>query len=69
MIETLTLYISGMVCGGCASNVEKALLALDGVAEAEVSHVEGRAEVSYDPAKVQPAAIKAAIEVIGYAVR
>jgi copper chaperone len=68
-METVTLYISGMVCGGCSGTVQKALLTLQGVAKAEVSHVEGTAEVAYDPAKVQPAQIKATIEATGYAVR
>ena len=38
--------ISGMTCGGCASNVEKALLALEGVTAAEVDHVKGEAVVN-----------------------
>lgn len=67
-METITLHIFGMVCGGCASTVEKALLALDGVASAEVSHTESQAEVVYDVAKVQPAAMRAAVEAAGYKV-
>jgi copper chaperone CopZ len=68
-VETLTLYISGMVCGGCSGTVQKTLLALQGVTRADVSHVEGTAEVAYDPARVQPAQIKATIEATGYSVR
>lgn len=68
-MEKLTLYITGMACGGCASNVSNALRALDGVLEADVSHVEGTAEVGFDPAKVQPAQLKAAIEAAGYQAR
>jgi copper chaperone CopZ len=68
-METITLYISGMACGGCATNVANALQALDGVIEADVSHAEGTANVSFDPARVQPSQLKAAIEAAGYQVR
>ena len=64
-----TLHVSGMVCGGCSGTVQKALLTLQGVTRADVSHIEGTAEVTYDPDKVQPARIKAVIEATGYAVR
>lgn len=65
-MEKVTLYITGMACGGCAASIAKALRAIDGVIEAEVSHSEGTAEVSFDPAKAQPAQLKAAIEAAGY---
>ena len=68
-METISFTISGMVCGGCANTVKQALLALDGVAQAEVSHVEGRAEVVYDAAKISPAALEAAIAASGYSIK
>ena len=68
-MQSIRLNISGMVCGGCSGTVQKALLALQGVTRADVSHIEGAAEVAYDPARVQPAQIKAVIEATGYAVR
>lgn len=65
-METRTLPVSGMACGGCASNVRQALMALDGVAEAEVSHAGGSAEITFDPAKVTVAQMAAAIQAAGY---
>ena len=41
-----TLKIEGMMCGHCEMHVKKALEALDGVKEAEVSHKTGTAVVS-----------------------
>ncbi|MCX7627875.1 MAG: cation transporter [Methylophilaceae bacterium] len=67
-METTTLYVSGMACGGCAHAVRQALLALDGVVEAKVSHVEATAEVRYDPSRVGIPQLKAAIEQAGYSV-
>ncbi len=67
-MERITLNVTGMACGGCSHTVTQALLALDGVAEAAVSHVEGNAVVSYDPARVTPEQITAAIVAAGYQV-
>ncbi|MEO8419163.1 MAG: heavy-metal-associated domain-containing protein [Methylophilaceae bacterium] len=67
-MHTITLFISDMTCGGCANAVTKVLLALPGVVKAEVSHVEAKAEVSYDPGQVTPEQLKAAIANAGYGV-
>lgn len=65
-MEKTILKINSMVCGGCAATVQKALLAVEGVAEAHVSHAENRAEVSFDSAKTQPSALLAAVQAAGY---
>jgi copper chaperone len=63
-MENLTLHIEGMSCGHCLNAVSKALGSLDGV---EVESVKiGRAEVRYDPSKIHPNAIAAAITEVGY---
>lgn len=65
-MEKLTLYITGMACGGCSATIAQALRAIDGVHAAEVSHTEGTAEISFDNSRVQPEQLKVAIESIGY---
>jgi copper chaperone CopZ len=65
-MQKMTLNIGGMVCGGCANSVKQALLGIDGVTSAQVSHADGRADVEYDPAKVDPMAFEAAISAAGY---
>jgi copper chaperone CopZ len=67
-MEKITIYITGMACGGCSATIANALRAIDGVIEADVSHTEGTAEVSFDPARVQIGQLKAAIEAAGYAI-
>jgi len=59
--ETCTLKITGMTCGGCAVAVKMAAKKVDGVAEANVSYENGRADVTYDPAKTTPEKIAKAI--------
>jgi len=43
--------VDGMMCAGCASGVEKALLGMDGVLQARVNLEEKNVSVSYDTGK------------------
>ena len=67
-MQTATLNISGMTCGGCVRSVSKVLNALDGVAKSEVSLEERRAVVDFDPDKVGVDQLKRAIVEAGYEV-
>ncbi|MDR1854713.1 MAG: heavy-metal-associated domain-containing protein [Azoarcus sp.] len=65
-MSEITLKIEGMSCGGCVRNVTKVLEALPGVSAAQVSLEAGSATVQYDPAKVDVAAMRAAVEGAGF---
>lgn len=65
-METMTIKVGGMTCGGCVASVTRVLTALEGVAEARVSLEQGEAVVSIDPAKVDRARLVAAIEDAGF---
>lgn len=67
-MQTATLNISGMTCGGCVRSVTKVLNALDGVVKADVSLDEKRAVVDYDAAKLNLDQLKRAVEEAGYEV-
>ena len=67
-MQTVTLGISGMTCGGCVRSVSKVLKALDGVAKADVSLDKRCAVVNYDPAKLGVEQLKRTIEEAGYEV-
>lgn len=51
------LVISGMGCPNCAGRVRNSLIALYGVTEAIVDHIDGVAEVSFNPRLVSPEAL------------
>jgi copper chaperone CopZ len=68
MIETLTLSVKGMTCGGCENAVKRGLARLDGVGEVSASHVEAKVVVTFDPARVSLDQIKARIGAMGYTV-
>lgn len=66
--QTLTLHISGMMCGHCEKRVREALEALPGVAEATVRHESGTAELTLTaPADLK--ALRKAVKDAGYRLR
>jgi Cu+-exporting ATPase len=68
-IVTEKIAIEGMHCAGCASSVEKGLLRLDCVKEAQVSFVDGMASVVYDSQSCRPQELENAVTSAGFAVR
>jgi len=67
-MTTVTLKVEGMSCGGCVASVTRVLRALPGVADATVSLQAGTAQVSFDEARTDQTALRAAIEGAGYEV-
>ena len=65
-METLTLNIDGMSCGGCVKSVTRILADTDGVAKAEVSLENKNAVIEFDPAKTNASALIDALEDGGY---
>ena len=67
-MQTVTLGISGMTCGGCVRSVSNVLKALDGVTKAEVSLERNNAVVDYDPGKVKVEQLKRSVVEAGFEV-
>ena len=65
-METTTIKVDGMSCGGCVKSVTGVLTALDGVARAEVSLEQKQAVVEFDAAKVTRDQLKDVIEEAGF---
>ena len=63
--EHVDLELTGMTCAACAMRIEKKLNRLDGVT-ATVNYATEKASVTFDTALVQPDALVAAVESIGY---
>lgn len=64
--SVVTLRIAGMTCGGCVVGVRKVLSRLDGVRRADVSYEKASAVVHFDPSKVTPTQMIAAVKTLGY---
>jgi copper chaperone len=65
-METTTIKVDGMSCGGCVKSVTGALTAQDGVAKVEVSLEQKQAVVEFDAAKLTRDQLKAVIEDAGF---
>jgi copper chaperone len=65
-METTTIKVSGMSCGGCVKSVTNVLTALPGVGKAEVTLQPGEARVEFDPAQVTREAMARAIDDAGF---
>ncbi len=65
-MNTLTLTVTGMTCGGCVASVKKVLSALPGVQTVEVTLSPGQARVDYDPAMTGREAMIQAITDAGF---
>ncbi len=65
-METTTVTAEGIVCGGCANSVKKALLAVAGVADVAVEVADKRVTVTHD-GRVDRAAVVAALTKAGFA--
>ena len=68
-METTTIKVDGMSCGGCTASVTKVLSETLGVAKADVTLTPGQAVVEFDPARVTRAALCAAIDDAGFEAR
>jgi copper chaperone len=67
-METVTLKVNGMSCGGCVASVTRVLSALPGVGQVAVALEPGTATVTYDPQRTGIPAMKDAVEGAGYEV-
>ncbi len=65
-METITMNVKGMSCGGCVASVTRVLKAVPGVADVAVTLTPGVAKVTFDPARTAAPALRSAIEDAGY---
>jgi Cu+-exporting ATPase len=64
----ITLILSGMDCSACAIPIERGLKAVNGVVDAKVNYLLGKAVVEFDPKKVKKEDLVEVIEKTGYKV-
>ena len=64
-METTTVTAGGIVCGGCANSIKKALLAVTGVSEVTVEVARQQVTVTHD-GRVDRAAVLATLTKAGF---
>lgn len=65
-MQTVTLNIDGMTCGGCVKSVTRLLEGVEGVEKAEVSLENKNAVITFDESKIDADALIDAVEDGGY---
>ena len=65
-METITLGVEGMTCGGCVAGVTRVLKAVPGVDAVAVTLAPGSATITFDAARTGAPQLRAAIEGAGY---
>jgi len=68
-LEQASLSVGGMSCAACVVRVEKALGGLEGVEKAAVNFATEKAQITYDPKRVDLEKFRQAIEDAGYQFR
>ncbi len=63
-----TFAVKGMHCTGCSDAIKATLERMDGVSQASADYEKGEAVTVHDPDKPTEAAMKEAIEELGYTV-
>ena len=65
-MQTVTLNIDGMTCGGCVKSVTRLLEGVEGVEKAEVSLENKNAVITFDEGKTDADALIDAVEDGGF---
>ena len=67
-MQTETMTITGMQCGGCATKISLALIEASGVTDVQVSLASGEVTVRYDEEHTSPVQLKAVVIKTGFGV-
>lgn len=65
-IETCFYTVLGMTCASCVDNIQRNLSKIDGIQSVLVALLAQRAEVKYDPTKIDPKQIENHINDLGF---
>lgn len=65
-MQTETLNVTGMTCGGCTAKVAKSLKEISGVKDVKVSLSDAAATVQFDERLTSSSQLKSAVQRAGY---
>ncbi|MGH1366388.1 MAG: heavy-metal-associated domain-containing protein [Calditrichia bacterium] len=66
--QTIAVGVEGMTCQGCASSIETAIAAVDGVVEQKVNLEANSASITFDPSRTDTEKLVKVIGDAGYTV-
>lgn len=62
----IKFLVEGIVCTGCAMDMENIMLAMDGVEEASVNFSAGVFSITYDPGEIEAKTVIKKVENLGF---
>ncbi|MGF1537384.1 MAG: heavy-metal-associated domain-containing protein [Elainellaceae cyanobacterium] len=65
-MTTVIFKVGGMVCDGCATNVDRTIAGIPGILNCRVNYASEQAMVQYDPNQVGIPAIQSEVEDMGF---
>jgi copper chaperone CopZ len=68
-MKTELLIVTGMTCGGCVNSLTRALKAIAGVDDVNVTLATGETSVQYDENLTAPEQLRSAVENAGYGIK
>jgi copper chaperone CopZ len=68
-MKTELLIVTGMTCGGCVNSLTRALKAIAGVGDVNVTLATGETSVQYDENLTSPEQLRSAVENAGYGIK
>ena len=66
IMAEIKFLVEGIVCTGCAMDMEQIMLDLDGVEDASVNFKDGVFAITYDPAEIEVKTILKKVENLGF---
>ena len=67
-MQTDSMNVTGMQCGGCSTKISLALNAITGVEDVQVSLASGQVSVQYNEQRMSPQQLEAAVINSGFGV-
>jgi copper chaperone len=67
-MQTETMTVTGMLCGGCPIKLSRALKEVTGVEDVQISLASGEVTVLYDERHISPPQLKAIVIKTGFGV-
>jgi copper chaperone CopZ len=68
-MQTEHIIVTGMTCGGCVNSLTRALKAIAGVGDVNVSLATGETSVQYDEHLTSSEQLRLAVENAGYGIK
>lgn len=66
IMAEITFLVEGIVCTGCAMDMENIMLEMDGVEEATVNFKDGIFSITYDPGEIEVKNIIKKVKNLGF---